>query len=97
MSQYNHNIKVHIEIETGMGRTGVNPSKILEYLESLSNNIIVQGIYTHLSSADSDDEFTKKQLRLFESVVKQIKGKIDLKYIHVRSFKCYFELSRMQI
>lgn len=75
-------VKAHIEIGTGMGRTGINPKRAIEYLESLSSNIKIEGIYTHLSSADSDDEYTKKQLESFEIAVNLIKEKIDLKYVH---------------
>lgn len=75
-------IKVHIEIGTGMGRTGINPKRVIEYFESLNNNIKVEGVYTHLSSADSDDEYTRKQLESFEEAVNKLKEKVDLKYIH---------------
>jgi len=75
-------VKVHIEIGTGMGRTGINPKRAIEYLESLKSNIKVEGVYTHLSSADSDFEYTKKQLESFEMAVKSIKEKIPLKYVH---------------
>lgn len=76
-------IKVHIEIGTGMGRTGIHPYKVEEYLGKLNSNIKVEGIYTHLSSADFDDEYTNKQLESFNIAVKkaeEILGK--LKYIH---------------
>lgn len=75
-------VKVHIEIGTGMGRTGINPNRAIEYLESLNSNIKVEGVYTHLSSADSDDEYTKKQLESFEKAVRDIKERVNLKYIH---------------
>ena len=76
-------VMVHIEIGTGMGRTGVHPYKIEQYLNSLASNIKVEGIYTHFSSADIDDEYTRKQLNSFNIAVnkaKQILG--DIKYIH---------------
>lgn len=79
----NENVKVHIEIETGMGRTGVNPEKLKEYINQLNSNIKVEGIYTHFSSADIDDEFTQKQINIFNNAIqkaKEILGKI--KYIH---------------
>ena len=47
-------IKVHLEIGTGMGRTGVHPYRIDKYIDQLPSNVIVEGIYTHLSSADID-------------------------------------------
>ena len=79
----NKDINVHIEIGTGMGRTGVHPYKIEKYLESLAPNIHIQGIYTHLSSADIDDEYTKNQLNSFRIAVQKAKDLIgDIKYIH---------------
>ena len=79
------NIRVHIEVGTGMGRTGINPARVEEYINEIRkyHNIIIEGIYTHLSSADSDDEYTKKQLESFRISVEKAKelGCI-LKYIH---------------
>ncbi len=75
-------VKVHIEIGTGMGRTGINSKRVIEYYESLKPNIKVEGIYTHLSSADSDFEYTQKQLKSFEEAVNLLKERVDLKYIH---------------
>lgn len=75
-------VKVHIEIGTGMGRTGINPQRAVEYCEKLKPNIKVEGVYTHFSSADSDDEYTMKQLESFEKVVENLKKKFSLKYIH---------------
>lgn len=76
-------IKVHLEIGTGMGRTGVHPYRIDKYIKHLPENIKVEGIYTHLSSADIDDEYTRKQLKSFNAAItttKKILG--ELKYIH---------------
>lgn len=76
-------IKVHLEIGTGMGRTGVHPYRIDKYIENLSSNIIVEGIYTHLSAADVDDAYTLKQLHSFNVAVKKAKEMLgDIKYIH---------------
>ncbi len=82
LSTYNYDFKVHLEVETGMGRTGIHTDYVIEYLKNLSNNIKVEGVYTHLSSADSDEEFTRKQLYLFNKVVSELKKNINLKYIH---------------
>ena len=65
LAETNKKVKVHVEIGTGMGRTGVHPYKIDKFLNSLSSNIEVEGIYTHFSSADIDDEYSKKQLESF--------------------------------
>lgn len=78
-------IKVHIEIETGMGRTGINPNKIKKYIQKIKsyNNIEIEGIYTHLSSADFDDEYTKNQLNSFCESIKIAQEMLEnIKYIH---------------
>ena len=78
-------VKVHIELETGMNRTGVQS----KYLESFINDIvkyptvIVEGIYTHFSSADIDEEYTNRQIDIFNDGVEFIKDRVDtIKYVH---------------
>lgn len=85
LAQYDYEFKVHIEVETGMGRTGILPENILNYINNLSKNIVVEGIYTHLSSADNNDEYTRKQFGLFDEAVKEISKYKNLKYIHVNA------------
>lgn len=85
VKKQNKDLRVHIEIETGMGRTGVALEKVEEFIEEIKNtkNIKVEGIYTHLSSADNDEEYTKKQLKIFSEAVEKITKKINtIKYIH---------------
>lgn len=74
--------RVHVEIGTGMGRTGINPDRAQEYVKTLPSNIIVEGVYTHMSSADNDREYTEKQLKSFTRAVEKIKEIKNLKYIH---------------
>ncbi len=85
VSKRENNIKIHIEIDTGMGRTGIKVNEVPSFIESVLNkkNITLEGIYTHLSSADNDDAYTKKQLDNFDKVVSEIKKYIpNIKYIH---------------
>ena len=79
------NVKIHIEIGTGMGRTGINPIRVEEYVKEVEKypNIKVEGMYTHLSSADIDFEYTEKQLNSFKNAIENAKRVLgDLKYIH---------------
>ena len=83
LAETNKKVKVHVEIGTGMGRTGVHPYKIDKFLNSLSSNIEVEGIYTHFSAADIDEEYSRQQLHSFNvavSTAKEILG--NIKYIH---------------
>lgn len=76
-------ITVHLEIGTGMGRTGIHPYKIEKFIDNLANNIKVEGLYTHFSSADNDDEYTKKQLTSFKIAITKAEAKLGkIKYLH---------------
>ena len=67
-------LKVHLKIDTGMGRLGVWHEQARELYKALKAmpNLRLEGIYTHFSSADSDPEFTETQrqrfLHLFETI-----------------------------
>ena len=78
-------VKIHLEIDTGMGRTGINPAETTQICKMIKKytNIKIEGIYTHFSSADFDNEFTEKQIEKFEKVVNEAKAIVgDIKYIH---------------
>jgi alanine racemase len=81
----NSSFPVHIEIETGMNRTGVNLNDLESFMELLlESNLKIEGIYTHLSSADFDQEYTEKQIATFKQALEYIQSKVNkLKYIHV--------------
>lgn len=78
--------KIHIEIETGMGRTGVNISNLKDFINKvqLLENIEVEGIYSHFATSDSDLKYAKTQIEVFNKAVNIIKRKIkNIKYIHI--------------
>lgn len=78
--------KIHIEIETGMGRTGVQPNKLQEFIDKVKTleNIEVEGIYTHFATSDSDLNFAKTQMEEFKKAVTIIKNEINtIKYVHI--------------
>ncbi len=60
-------IPVHLKIDTGMGRLGVWHQEALALYEKIINNphLKLEGIFTHFSSADSDQKFTDHQRNLF--------------------------------
>ncbi len=78
-------IRVHLEIETGMNRTGIKLSELDDFIKQVkqNKNIIVEGVYTHLSSADYDSDYTKMQYEIFGKALAIIKDNFDsIKYIH---------------
>lgn len=60
----------HVKLETGMGRIGVREGSALKVLEFLSKakGLFLEGLYSHLASADSDEEFTRLQMERFSKV-----------------------------
>ncbi|MFA6142874.1 MAG: alanine racemase [Candidatus Omnitrophota bacterium] len=66
--------KVHIKIDTGMGRIGIWHEEALNFVKNLAQekDIVIEGIYTHFSSAGRDDFFTNYQIEAFEKLLKQL-------------------------
>lgn len=79
----NKKVKIHIELETGMNRTGFQYIEDVIKLLKENNQIIVEGIYTHFSSADDDDTYTKKQINKFKEFYEILSKEFNtIKYIH---------------
>ena len=84
--------KIHIKIDTGMGRVGIKANNVDDFCKRvlMLNNIVIDGIYTHLSCADSEMEedivYTNKQLDDFEKCVNLLNDlEIYPKYIHANA------------
>lgn len=98
-------LKVHVKIDTGMGRLGMSADdavKAFRYLQAMSN-LDIEGIYTHFSVADEDSEYTAEQIEIFQHVVRPLKAAgIPFKYIHAANSAAvvanpenkYFNLAR---
>ena len=65
--------KVHVKIDTGMNRIGVRSENALEYIEKVksADYLIFEGIFTHLASAEEENE-TQKQVGRWNSVIDNI-------------------------
>lgn len=84
IGEKNEKVKIHIEIETGMQRTGIKVSELYDFIEEIKkyNNIEIEGVYTHIHSAENK-EYTNKQLEIFDEAVSILKNKVgNIKYIH---------------
>ncbi len=70
--------RVHIKMDSGMGRLGEqDPGKIesLVALTAESEHVSLAGLMTHFATADEpDDRFMNEQLERFESVAKKAKA-----------------------
>jgi alanine racemase len=80
----NKKIRVHLKIDTGMGRTGFIPDKFVSAAVSISNleGIEIEGILSHFSDADSGDCSTSAhQLEVFNNLRMVIQEKTGRKLI----------------
>lgn len=79
-------LKVHIEVDTGMGRTGVPSQRALRLIEEVIKipELELEGIFTHFSTADEEDKsFTKEQIKRFKGVLEKLaEEKIDIPLKH---------------
>jgi len=79
-------LPVHIKIDTGMGRLGVDEAGSLSFVKEMMvkyPSLILEGIYTHFPLADSDREFTFAQMRRFRDIVYGLENNfITFTYVH---------------
>ena len=69
---------IHIKVDTGMNRLGVNSDVAVPFImNSLEKykNLQLEGIFSHFSSADTDNEYTNFQLNSFNLIVKALSEK----------------------
>ena len=81
-------VKANIKIDTGLSRFGFLPEEIevIERVYREYENLEFVGIYTHFSSAFTNEELTKKQLSRFLYAVEQLQIKgIDVGKVYAAS------------
>lgn len=78
-------LKVHLAVDTGMGRGGFVADHLPETLARLEQfkNLEIEGIGSHLPSADEDREFTLRQFATFEAIVEGLGGESRFKWRHL--------------
>ncbi len=81
----NKKVKVHLKIDTGMGRLGVWHEEAVHFVKKVNKlkHIYLEGIFTHFPSADEDKAFTRRQIEHFEKLFKEIEeAGIKIPYRH---------------
>jgi alanine racemase len=78
-------LKVHLSVDTGMGRGGFLAAEVPGLMGKLEQfqNLEIEGVGSHLPSADEDEEFTRQQFACFEKAVAELGGPSRLKWIHL--------------
>lgn len=69
-------VTAHLKVDTGMHRVGVwPPGAAVGLIErAAAVGLELEGLWTHLACADSDEVTTKRQLDAFAQVIKQVRG-----------------------
>ncbi|REJ78375.1 MAG: alanine racemase [Acidobacteria bacterium] len=71
--------EIHLKIDTGMGRIGVRPGELDEFLDKFARfeNLHVEGVMTHFAAADDPEAitFTNEQIARFEDAIKAIEAR----------------------
>ena len=100
-------VRVHIKIDTGLRRFGVQPGEQLAHLiETLQGlpYLEIDGVYTHLANGYSlDKSFTHQQMGLFTQALEQLTAVgLRPRLIHaantaacVASPECYYDVVRL--
>jgi len=91
--------KVHIKVDTGMGRIGISPKHVLDFIKKVKilKNVEIEGIFTHFSVADEKDKtYTEKQFQKFMEVLTVLKKEgIRIPAKHVGNSATLLDLPHM--
>lgn len=85
--QMNKMAKIHLKVDTGMGRIGIFPDDVLRFIKRIKTlkKVEIEGIFTHFSVADEKDKFyTEEQFRKFIEILTILEKegiKIPIKHV----------------
>lgn len=75
MKSFKGSLKCHIKVDTGMHRLGfINSRDVFDIFDDANreDHIIIEGIYTHFATSDSDEAYLKQQLRKFSNILNKL-------------------------
>ena len=81
-------VKVHLKVDTGMGRLGVPLSLWPDFLKEVKRfpKIEIEGVLSHFSMTDEEKGYTQNQWRAFQRAVAIVKEMgISCQYLHMAS------------
>ena len=92
-------VKVHLKVDTGMGRIGISPNHVLNFIKKVKvlKNVEIEGIFTHFSVADEKDKsYTEAQFKKFVEVLNILeKEGIRIPVKHVGNSATLLDLPHM--
>ncbi len=107
LSAFQKELKIHIKIDTGMGRIGLLPKEARKEIIRISElpYIEIEGLFTHFAKSDTDLAYTQKQIDQFNQIIDFLKEKgLDIPLIHssnsaaiINYPQAHYDLVRMGI
>ena len=80
-------LRVHVKVDTGMGRLGVLPEEAVRFVERAMRTpgVEVEGLFTHFARADeADKSYTRLQHERFAAVTEAVRRRgLDIPLIHL--------------
>ncbi len=77
--------RMHVEIDTGMGRAGLTLASAVEEIIVMSSmeGLDLEGIFTHFPASDLDSDFTGEQIGSFTGILDDLSDAgITFEYVH---------------
>jgi alanine racemase len=76
---------IHVEIDSGMGRSGVHYRDALPFIRELitCKNLRIDGIFSHYSSAENDQDYSTTQYTRFQATLKELDGLVSPTFRHI--------------
>jgi alanine racemase len=94
-------IDVHVNIDTGMNRVGINYGNAVAEIKKIVSlpNINVNGVFTHFSCAgDEQDTYTKIQWARFKKIIGELKNnKININLFHCSNSAAFLRYKEMRL
>jgi alanine racemase len=66
--------KVHLKIDTGMGRLGISPGETVSFVKNIKlPGLELEGVFTHFGRADEADlKSAREQLTIFQAIIAEV-------------------------
>lgn len=88
-------LQVHVELDTGMGRTGVFAEQLVPFLRQIqaTGSIIIDGLYSHLATAEEVHPLNQLQIKRFETAVSALQENgLRPRWVHLANSAAAFYL-----
>lgn len=101
-ARQNKKAKIHIKVDTGMGRIGLQPNnESVNLIKKISElpNIILEGIFTHFAVADTADKrYTEEQYEKFNWIISELqKQNVEFNVRHCGNSATIIDLPDMHM